>query len=169
VRTRGGPPLTSSRLREGSGQKDKRPKGPKPPLTGRNWPLGEVCGSSGSHRGRRNAPRPAVAMPVRRNRHFATSCERCVPGPARGLGDDSVTCNTCRRAPKLRCSRCLPLPAIPSHGNLACGHRLPEPVWTGVRVPGACRGIDHSGRLEIPPAPPGTCRLVAFSRSEATG
>ena len=110
MRTRGGPPLTSSRLREGSGQKDKRSKGPKPPLTGRNWPLGEVCGSSGTHRGRRNAPQSPVARPVRRNGVLPANRERCVPGPARGLGGDWGSCTTCRQAPNLRCARCLPPP-----------------------------------------------------------
>ena len=148
MRTRGGAPLTSSRLREGSGQKDKRSKGPKPPLTGRNWPLGEVCGSHNTQWGRRNAPRPPVARPARRNGTLPTGRERCVPGPARGLGGDWGSCATCRRTPNLRSARYRPLPAIPPNGNLACGHHHFESVWTGVRVPGTCRGIDHSGRLE---------------------
>lgn len=93
---------------------------------------------------------------------------RACQGPWRRLGLLHYVSPSTKSA---LCEMPSPPLAIPSHGKLACGHHYFESVWTGVRVLGTCRGIDHSGRLEIPPAPPETCRrkcLAAFSRSAAT-
>lgn len=98
-----------------------------------------------------------------------TSREQCVPGPARGLGDDWGFCDTCRRAPNLRCARCLPLPAIPSHGKLACGHHLSETGVDWCSCPWSVSGdrpLGAPGNPARPPPKPVACLLSAARRPQ---